>query len=150
MTFNDETLLAVFDSLQVKDVSKDGAIVYKVRVLEEDDNGRTPKDPKFNERYKTVFHTLAERENKEVINHPAIRLLVNYKWTKWAKYRFMLNSCFYLFSLISLTISVAFSATTADVKTYNNGLQYARGFFEVVSYGTFVKSFGLEMCQLMR
>ncbi|XP_053390714.1 uncharacterized protein LOC128553558, partial [Mercenaria mercenaria] len=145
-----ETLLAVFDSFQTEYVEEDDTVRYNVKLLEEDENGRTPGDQDFDETHHTVFHSLAEREHKEVINHPVVRALVDYKWTEWARNRFMLNVCLYLLGLFSLTFSVAVAATTDDVKTYNTGLQYTRAFFEVISYGTVIRSLILEISQVTK
>ncbi|KAL3884016.1 hypothetical protein ACJMK2_030242 [Sinanodonta woodiana] len=61
-----------------------------------------------------------------------------------------LNSFLYLLTLLSLTFSAIAAALTPDPMVYDNGLQYTRGVFEVISLVMAILTFVSEMNQLRK
>ncbi|KAL3883792.1 hypothetical protein ACJMK2_030023 [Sinanodonta woodiana] len=144
-----KTTISVLDCM-IDPYGDSGHMRVYYQILDGDDKGRAPNDPKFNNNSKSPMQIIAKRGDKTLVYHDAVRLLIRRKWKEYARLRFQLNSFLYLLTLLSLTFSAIAAALTPDPMVYDNGLQYTRGVFEVISLVMAILTFVSEMNQLRK
>lgn len=143
-----KTIIAVLDCM-IDPVSPSGDVCVYYNVLDADDNGRVPTDSMFNSRSKSGLQIIAKSGNKTVVYHDVVRLLIRRKWKEYARFRFLLNSLFYMITLITLTFSAIVASTVPDPTVYGvSALQIARAVCEVWSLGMAALTLVSELNQL--
>ncbi|XP_062579307.1 uncharacterized protein LOC134241264 [Saccostrea cucullata] len=146
----ENTVMAILDCM-IDPVSPSGDVCVYYNVLEADESGRVPKDSNFNPRSKSGLQKIAKSGNKTLVYHDVVRLLIRRKWKEYARLRFLINSMFYLFSLITLTFSAIVASSTSDPSVYDNSfLQIARALCEVWSLGMAILVLFSELNQLRK
>nr|XP_022293141.1 uncharacterized protein LOC111103870 [Crassostrea virginica] len=145
-----KTTLAVLDCM-IDPVSPSGDVCVYYNVLEADEHGRVPSDSNFNSQSKSGLQLIAKSGNKTVIYHDVVRLLIRRKWKEYARFRFLINSLFYIMTLITLTLSAIVASITSDPAEYDlTALQIARAACEVWSLGMAALTLLSELNQLRK
>ncbi|XP_078322396.1 uncharacterized protein LOC111103871 isoform X3 [Crassostrea virginica] len=130
-----KTTLAVLDCM-IDPVSPSGDVCVYYNVLEADEHGRVPSDSNFNSQSKSGLQLIAKSGNKKLIYNDIVRLLIRRKWKEYARFRFFVNSLFYISTLITLTFSAIVASKTSNPAEYDlNAQQIARAACEVWSLG---------------
>ncbi|XP_062600338.1 transient receptor potential cation channel subfamily V member 5-like [Saccostrea cucullata] len=145
----ENTVMAILDCM-IDPVSPSGDVCVHYNVLEADENGRVPKDSNFNPRSKSGLQIIAKSGNKTIVYHVVVRLLIRRKWKEYARLRFLINSIFYIFSLITITFSAIVASSASDPSVYDNSLQIARAVCEVWSLGMAILTLFSELNQLRK
>nr|XP_022293145.1 uncharacterized protein LOC111103871 isoform X2 [Crassostrea virginica] len=156
-----KTTLAVLDCM-IDPVSPSGDVCVYYNVLEADEHGRVPSDSNFNSQSKSGLQLIAKSGNKVTvmnrcrstftfIYHDVVRLLIRRKWTKYARFRFLINSLFWIITLFTLTLSAIVASTTPDPAEYDlSALQITRAACEVWSLGMAALTLLSEMDQFRK
>ncbi|KAL5009682.1 hypothetical protein ScPMuIL_011987 [Solemya velum] len=129
----EKTILSVLDCL-TDSFGHGGEVRVYYHLLEADDKGRAPGDPLFNPVPKSALQIIAKSEEKTLVFHDVVRLLIRYKWKTYVRFRFQINTALYLFTLFAMVFSIIVAAMSKDPMIYDSGLDYARAVFEVWCY----------------
>ncbi|XP_071114482.1 transient receptor potential cation channel subfamily V member 1-like [Haliotis cracherodii] len=119
-------------------------------VLEADEEGRPPTHQDFEDESKSCLNLIAKGNLKEVVFHDCVRLLIRRKWKKYARFRFVVNSIIYCFTLLCLTFSLAVATLTPDPAQYPDPRDKVRAATELWTCGAVAFSLVLEINQMRR
>ncbi|XP_061176466.1 uncharacterized protein LOC133185337 [Saccostrea echinata] len=145
-----KTILAVLDCM-IDPVSPSGDVCVYYNVLEADGYGRVPTDSHFNPRSKSGLQIIAKSGNKTIVYHDVVRLLIRRKWKEYARFRFLINSLFYIITLITITFSAIVASSTPDPSVYDlSALQIGRAVCEIWSLGMAILTLFSELNQLRK
>ncbi|ELT88017.1 hypothetical protein CAPTEDRAFT_225530 [Capitella teleta] len=117
-------------------------------LLESDSAGCPPDHPLFNEQSKSGLHVIARLDNKSIVYHDAVRLLIRRKWVKYVKVRFLLSALIYIVKLFLLTYSAVVACAVEDPFQYADNLQLSRLATEGCAYLLLIFDFILELIQM--
>ncbi|XP_061176467.1 uncharacterized protein LOC133185338 [Saccostrea echinata] len=145
-----KTVMAILDCM-IDPVSPSGDVCVYYNVLEADENGRVPNDSNFNPLSKSGLQIIAKSGNKTIVYHDVVRLLIRRKWKEYVRLKFLINSIFYIISLITITFSAIVASSTPDPSAYDlSSPQVARAFCEVWSLGMAILILCSELNQLRK
>eukprot|EP00731_Ephydatia_muelleri_P035887 Em0174g6a len=83
------TTLAVLDCMIEPVINETDTYVIYYGILDGDIEGRPPSHPDFDKSHKSCLHIIAKSNNKEIVYHDVIRLLLRRKWKKFARFIYL-------------------------------------------------------------
>ncbi|KAJ3295323.1 Transient receptor putative cation channel sub V member 3 [Rhizoclosmatium sp. JEL0117] len=99
------------------------------------DESSTQLDPHNNLKNPNLLELVIERHNEEMLNHPVMKTILQWKWNAYAKHIYFRKlMMFFVLIVFLLTPAIALQPNTPESRisyTYRNGFDVARGFFEV-------------------
>ncbi|XP_033760515.1 transient receptor potential cation channel subfamily V member 2-like isoform X1 [Pecten maximus] len=128
----EKTVMSVLNCM-IDLIGTDGKANVFFHVLESDENGHSPVHQNFEIKDKSPFQIIAKSENKTIVNHDVMRLLIRRKWKHFARMRFLINAVFFMSTLFCVAFSAITAAKTANPLVYDDHLDRARAVCEVLS-----------------
>ncbi|XP_065884791.1 transient receptor potential cation channel subfamily A member 1-like isoform X2 [Dysidea avara] len=126
------TVLAILDTMMQPLEGEPNTYIVYYHILDGDQNGCAPNCRTFDSSEKSCLHKIAKSNNKEVVYHDAVRLLLKRKWKKFARFRFLNQFLFFLFHTGVMTLALILAARENDPSNYDDGVDIFRGICEAV------------------
>jgi len=132
------------------------------QILDGDDKGRPAriKDPQtgkytynkeFNHRAPSGLYLIANSPfNSDIIGHPAVRLLIQRKWSLFGCVKSRKYFILYLFYLLMMSLAFFLNVENNDRSSYDSTVDYCRACFEIVTYAIAVIYLISEFDQMMK
>lgn len=126
------TTLAVLDSMIEPVMNETDTYVIYYGILDGDTEGRPPNHPHFDKSHKSCLHVIAKSNNKEIVYHDVIRLLLRRKWKKFARLIYLIHFVCYFLLMVSLVCALVIAARKQSPEMYDSKLDIFRGICEAI------------------
>eukprot|EP00731_Ephydatia_muelleri_P001088 Em0001g1088a len=124
------TTLAVLDCMIEPVINETDTYVIYYGILDGDIEGRPPSHPDFDKSHKSCLHIIAKSNNKEIVYHDVIRLLLRRKWKKFARFIYLIQFMCYLLLMASVACALIIAARKPRPDVYDSRIDIFRGICE--------------------
>eukprot|EP00054_Salpingoeca_dolichothecata_P027534 m.202644 g.202644 ORF g.202644 m.202644 type:complete len:916 (+) comp25986_c0_seq1:47-2794(+) len=126
-------VLAALDKMREESPGKPGFEKFFYQILEADGSGNAPSHPDFRASEKSVLQRIAKSNNKAVVAHDVVRMLLKRKWDRFGRFIFRITFGIYLLYAFCVSFAFFHAAENADdVLNYSSAGAQFRAFCEIV------------------
>jgi hypothetical protein len=104
-------------------------------IIDADEQGIPPDEHGFNAATSSLLDVIVETGNQDLARHPAIKAIVDHKWKKFVRWRFLLSFGMYMVRMLlfSFALIIAARPDLDNPGCYRNGWDILRGILEGLS-----------------